>query len=58
MEKWNYGGWAIYPDEDSHAMLIENNICYNTSSQPFHEHYGRENIVRNNIFAFGRKDSA
>jgi len=58
VEKWNYGGWAIYPDEGSSHMLIENNICYNTSSQPFHEHYGRENIVRNNIFAFGREGQA
>ncbi|WP_422661140.1 right-handed parallel beta-helix repeat-containing protein [Paenibacillus sp. EC2-1] len=55
IEKCNYGGWAIYPDEGSSHILIENNICYNTSSQVFHEHYGRENIVRNNIFAFGRE---
>ena len=55
VEKWNYGGWAIYPDEGSSHMIIENNICYHTSSQSFHQHYGRENIVRNNIWAFGRE---
>ena len=58
IEKWAYGGWAIYPDEGSSHILIENNVCYNTSSQPFHQHYGRENIVRNNVFAFGREGQA
>ncbi|NLV74405.1 MAG: right-handed parallel beta-helix repeat-containing protein [Chloroflexi bacterium] len=55
IEKWNYGGWAIYPDEGSSHLLIENNIGYNTSSQPFHQHYGMRNLVRNNIWAFGRE---
>lgn len=50
-----YGGWAIYPDEGSSHLIIENNVCYNTDSTVFHTHYGRELIVRNNVFAFGRE---
>ena len=49
----HYGGWCIYPDEGSSHLLIENNVCYDADRQPFHQHYGRENMVRNNIWAFG-----
>jgi hypothetical protein len=48
-----YGGWAIYPDEGSSHLVIEDNVAYDTTGHVFHQHYGNENTVRNNVFAFG-----
>lgn len=54
----HYGGWCIYPDEGSSHLLIENNVCFDADRNAFHQHYGRENLVINNIFAFGGETAA
>lgn len=46
-------GWGIYADGGTSFLLVEGNLVYRTQSSGFQQNFGRDNVVRNNIFAFG-----
>lgn len=51
----DYGGWGIYPDEGSHDLLIQNNLVYNCEDGALFAHHCRNITAENNIFALNQR---
>lgn len=50
------GTYGLYADEGTSYVTFENNVVYNTMLASMHVHLGNENVIRNNVFAFGKRN--
>ncbi len=50
ISRHRYGAWGIYNDEGSSGWIIENNHVKNCQDDSYFMHYGKNVVVRNNIF--------
>jgi len=47
---FDYGAWGLYTDEGSTGITLERNVVVDCEKAGFHQHYGRDNVVRGNLF--------
>lgn len=50
----SYGGWGLYLDEGATGVTMSHNVVHAAGNEDLHLHYGRDNVVHNNLLGGGR----
>ena len=58
VRSFDYGGWGTYTDQASRWTTWRNNIVYNTKSAGHHQHFGLDNLLTNNVYAWNEQSPA
>lgn len=53
---YGYGAWGIYLDEGSSEIRVEHNLVCGTKKAAVNIHYGRDNLIQQNILALSAED--